>query len=82
VFCFSRAQCDKNAEALDESVDLTTGKEKGDIKQFLKKSMQRLTEADKKIGSIEVLSKLLARGIGIHHAGMLPLCKEMVEILF
>jgi superfamily II RNA helicase len=28
------------------------------------------------------IKKLLARGIGVHHAGMLPIVKEMVEILF
>ena len=29
-----------------------------------------------------MLKKLLARGIGFHHAGMLTICKEVVEILF
>jgi ATP-dependent RNA helicase DOB1 len=28
------------------------------------------------------LVDLLYRGIGFHHAGMIPILKEMVEILF
>jgi superfamily II RNA helicase len=29
-----------------------------------------------------MLKKLLVKGIGIHHAGLLPIMKEIVEILF
>ena len=28
------------------------------------------------------MQELLKRGIGVHHGGLLPLVKEMVEILF
>lgn len=31
---------------------------------------------------VVTLSGLLDRGIGFHHAGMIPILKEMVEILF
>ena len=31
---------------------------------------------------IEQLKGFLVRGIGVHHAGMLPFMKEIVEILF
>jgi ATP-dependent RNA helicase DOB1 len=31
---------------------------------------------------VEALLPLLKRGIGIHHGGLLPILKEIVEILF
>lgn len=31
---------------------------------------------------VQALSRLLVQGVGFHHAGMIPLLKEMVEILF
>jgi superfamily II RNA helicase len=31
---------------------------------------------------ISSMQQILVRGIGIHHAGMLPFVKEIVEILF
>ena len=30
---------------------------------------------------VEIL-KLLRRGIGVHHSGLLPILKEVVELLF
>jgi superfamily II RNA helicase len=32
--------------------------------------------------SINRITEMVARGIGLHHAGLLPILKEMVEILF
>lgn len=37
---------------------------------------------DKDLPQIQMLNKLLPKGIGVHHAGLLPILKEMVEILF
>lgn len=28
------------------------------------------------------MNEMLRRGIGVHHAGLLPIIKEMVEMLF
>ena len=37
---------------------------------------------DKTLPQIGRMRELLSRGIGIHHGGLLPLVKEVVEILF
>ncbi|ELU35670.1 hypothetical protein AG1IA_10300 [Rhizoctonia solani AG-1 IA] len=37
---------------------------------------------DKKLPQIARMRDLLSRGIGVHHGGLLPLVKEVVEILF
>lgn len=34
------------------------------------------------IFEVEHILPLLKRGIGIHHSGLLPLLKEIIEILF
>jgi hypothetical protein len=38
--------------------------------------------SDKKLPQIGRMRDLLARGIGVHHGGLLPIVKEVVEILF
>eukprot|EP00347_Sterkiella_histriomuscorum_P019452 403341578 len=82
VFCFSRAACVEIPNQLQESLEFTTGQEKGEIKKFLKSKLQRLNESDRNLPQIQNIKSLLIRGIGYHHAGMLPIVKEIVEILF
>ena len=33
-------------------------------------------------GGTQALLPMLRRGIGIHHSGLLPILKEVIEILF
>lgn len=56
--------------------------ERREIKEFKKKALLRLDELDRQLPQVESLCKLLDRGLGFHHAGMIPILKEMVEILF
>jgi ATP-dependent RNA helicase DOB1 len=44
--------------------------------------MNTLSEEDKKLPFIQQIFPILSKGIGIHHGGLLPLVKEIVEILF
>jgi ATP-dependent RNA helicase DOB1 len=41
-----------------------------------------LSEDDRQLPQIEHILPLLKRGIGIHHSGLLPILKEVIEILF
>lgn len=41
-----------------------------------------LAEDDKKLPPITTMLPILKRGIGIHHGGLLPIIKEVIEILF
>ncbi|KAK2713142.1 hypothetical protein QYM36_011738 [Artemia franciscana] len=81
AFTLSRSRCDSNAEMLS-SVDLTTAKEKSAITQFLHKCLDKLKGPDKRLPQVIQMSNLLKRGIGIHHSGILPILKEIVEMLF
>lgn len=82
VFCFSRAQCENYASSIATSVNLITSAERTQIMNFYKTTLQRLKEIDRGLPQIKRLSIFLQAGIGVHHAGMLPILKEMVEILF
>lgn len=41
-----------------------------------------MTGDDKLLPQITKMRELLGRGIGVHHGGLLPIVKEVVEILF
>lgn len=38
--------------------------------------------SDRKLPQVLQMRDLLLRGIGVHHGGLLPILKEIVEILF
>ena len=63
-------------------MDLTTSVEKSDIHHFIGKCVTRLKPCDRQLPQVVQLSDMLKRGIGVHHSGVLPLLKEVVEMLF
>uniref|UniRef100_A0A7S1PGH6 RNA helicase n=1 Tax=Percolomonas cosmopolitus TaxID=63605 RepID=A0A7S1PGH6_9EUKA len=81
IFSFSRKKCESLGFGLT-STDLTTGVEKSQIHMFVKDSVSRLTGSDRQLPQVLRISELVKRGIGVHHSGMLPIVKEMVEMLF
>lgn len=48
----------------------------------IEKSIARLKPDDRVLPQIRRLRELLSRGIAVHHGGLLPIVKEIVEILF
>lgn len=83
VVCFtlSKRRCDDNAVSL-LSRDLTTSEEKNKVHLFIKKCVARLKGTDKQLPQVLHMSNLLQKGIGVHHSGILPILKEVVEMLF
>ncbi|KAI5087367.1 helicase SKI2W isoform X1 [Silurus meridionalis] len=81
AFTFSRTRCDDNARALT-SLDLTTSVEKNEIHSFFLRSLSRLRGGDRQLPQILLMKDLLKRGIGVHHSGILPILKEVIEMLF
>ncbi|TFK41940.1 ATP-dependent RNA helicase [Crucibulum laeve] len=81
VFTFSKKRCEENAGTLTNQ-DLCTSVEKSEVHVAIEKALSRLKGSDKKLPQIARMRDLLSRGIGIHHGGLLPLVKELVEILF
>lgn len=81
AFTFSRKRCDDNINLLS-SLDLNTASEKSKIHLFIRNSLSTLSDEDKNIPQITHLTESLTRGIGVHHSGILPIMKEIIELLF
>jgi antiviral helicase SKI2 len=81
IFVFSKKRCQENADALS-NIDYCTAQEKSAIHMTIEKSLARLSPEDRALPQIRHLRELLSRGIAVHHGGMLPIVKEVVEILF
>ncbi|KNC96224.1 ATP-dependent RNA helicase MTR4 [Spizellomyces punctatus DAOM BR117] len=81
VFSFSKRECEGNALVLSK-LDFTSSEEKGMVDTIFKNAVASLSEDDRSLPQIEHLLPLLKRGIGIHHSGLLPILKEVIEILF
>jgi antiviral helicase SKI2 len=81
IFVFSKKRCEENADALSNQ-DFCTAQEKSAIHMIIEKSIARLKPEDRVLPQIIRLRELLSRGIAVHHGGLLPIVKELVEILF
>ena len=88
VICFtlSRKKCDQNLSVLlsikEENLFLTTKSESYHIRRFVRKHLKHLKDSDLKLEQVMKVSAMLERGFGVHHSGVLPLLKELTEILF
>ena len=74
VFVFGREQCFEVARLLKSCRRFTSDEEKAKVDQMC-------DEALLPSGAAKELRPLLAHGIGIHHAGILPRYKQLVEQL-
>ena len=81
IFVFSKRRCEENAQVLT-NIDLCTASEKSEVHIVVEKSIARLKTEDRGLPQIRRIRDLLSRGVAVHHGGLLPIVKEMVEILF
>jgi ATP-dependent RNA helicase DOB1 len=63
-------------------MDLSGEDEKVNIETIFWSAMDLLSDDDKKLPQVSNMLPLLKRGIGVHHSGLLPILKEVIEILF
>ncbi|XP_041370282.1 LOW QUALITY PROTEIN: helicase SKI2W-like [Gigantopelta aegis] len=81
AFTFSKKKIEENAANL-LSVDLLTASEKSEVHIFFHKCIHRLRGNDKHLPQIVQMEDHLKRGLGVHHSGILPILKEVVEMMF
>jgi hypothetical protein len=74
VFCFNREECWTVAEQLKGKRVLSDGQQK--------RLVTELERFDWSAGAGPKLRQLLMRGVGVHHAGVLPKYRRVVEELF
>ena len=76
-------ECENNALFMKgKEVNFNNPEEKVCVETIFQQAMQCLKEEDRTLKFIESLLPLLKRGIGVHHSGLLPILKEVIELLF
>ncbi|PON79903.1 ATP-dependent RNA helicase Ski [Trema orientale] len=81
IFSFSRRECEQHAMSMAK-LDFNTQEEKETVEHVFRNAILCLNEEDRELPAIELMLPLLQRGIAVHHSGLLPVIKELVEILF
>ena len=81
VFSFSKKECETFALQMAR-LDFNSKEEKELVAQVFDNALESLSEDDRALPQIVTILPLLKRGIGIHHGGLLPILKEVLEILF
>ncbi|KAL8138725.1 hypothetical protein V2J09_004726, partial [Rumex salicifolius] len=81
IFSFSRRECEQHAMSMSK-LDFNTDQEKEDVEEVFKNAILCLNEEDRNLPAIELMLPLLKRGVAVHHSGLLPIIKELVELLF
>ena len=82
IFSFSKKDVESYAKSVCTKYDLTTKDEKERIEQVFNNAIDILSEEDKNLPQLKAMKESIKKGIGIHHGGLLPLLKEVVELLF
>ena len=79
-FVFSRKECERYADQLTQTLLDTT--EQTSVKHLLSFHLHPYMKTLEHLPQYHQITKYLQRGIAFHHSGLLPLLKEIVEILF
>ena len=78
-FVFSRRGCEDKASELSMKEDFLNKDQKQKVILYFNSMVK---DEYKKLESVQLMKRVLQKGIGIHHAGVLPVLKEIVETLF
>ena len=81
MFTFSIKKINEYAKMISKT-QFNTQIESTKIISFFDKCIKKLNEYDRNIGQIQAMRQLLPTGVGMHHSGLLPILKEIVEILY
>ena len=82
-FLFSRNDCQIFAERLAAiRPGLVDKAQEARIDAVLAATLAALRPEDHELEQVKIITRLARRGIGFHHAGLLPILKQLVEVLF
>ena len=85
VFSFSRKACESYAAKLARGRDALKFTDEGEaaaIGEVFDRAVSLLSPDDASLAAVVAMRPLLCAGIGVHHSGLLPLLKEVTELLF
>lgn len=80
VFSFSVANCEKYAHLI--TFPLVTYEERAEIDQIFNAYMRKYIKQYEHLQQFQAIYSLIQRGVAYHHSGLLPILKEIVEIIF
>ena len=81
IFVFSIKRITEYAKMLSLK-NLVDRKQQNEIINFYKSVVNSMPYEDQKIPQVQELEEILPSGIGMHHAGLLPILKETIEVLY
>lgn len=81
VFSFSKRECESLALKMAK-LDFNNNDEHDMVSKVFRNAIDQLSPADQQLQQIQSIYPLLKRGIGVHHSGLLPILKEVIELLF
>jgi superfamily II RNA helicase len=79
-FMFSRKDCERYADQIKGSLIDTS--DQASVKHIVKFHLHKYNQTLEHLPQYHQIVGLLERGIAFHHSGLLPLLKEIVELLF
>jgi superfamily II RNA helicase len=79
-FSFSRKECERYAEQVTHT--LIDSSDAASIKHIINFHLHKYDEQLRNLPQYHQILKLLQKGIAFHHSGVLPLLKEIIELLF
>jgi len=83
-FVFSRKKCEQYASAVTQS--LNTAQEQALVDKIITQELMKLSEPTRQsyvnLPQFMSLKRMLVKGVSVHHSGLIPIFKELIEILF
>jgi superfamily II RNA helicase len=80
LFCFSRKKCEQLAEQV--AMNYLDSDERHRANTIFMKYMYKYKSQYEYLHQYQLIYKLIQNGICFHHSGLLPLLKDVIEILF
>ena len=82
-FLFSRNDCQAFAERLAVMrPNLVTERQVALVDQTIEAILSGMRPEDRDLEQVQTMISLARKGLGFHHAGLLPILKQLVEVLF
>ncbi len=78
-FVFSRLMCERKARELSQQQNFLTNQQRTKIAEIFKKTIPQEIAT---MPSVQRLRAYALKGVGVHHAGLLPKFKEAIELSF
>jgi ATP-dependent RNA helicase DOB1 len=81
VFSFSKKECEVHAGRIKQE-QFNDEEDQAKVEIIFNQAIEVLNDDDRGLPQVKNTLALLRNGVGVHHGGLLPLIKEITEILF